>query len=296
MILVTGASGHVGGAALRILAAQRLPAAGLVRSAQSAKVLPSGISPRIADYDDPGSLLRAFEKVSTLIFISSDGAGRNVLRHHGNVLDAAIARRVSSIIFTSIVDIESSSPFYYTPVYRDAEKRLADRAPTATILRCGLYSDFILDHWIKPAISTGTLSLPAGGGKVSPISRNDVAIAAATVAAAPSQHAGNIYELTGQRRLSFHEIVEIGRTALRRPLDFVACSRADYLRRAWAELEDPWPHAFSTLCQSISEGRYECTSDAFERLVGHPAVDFEKFVQNAVINWHSGAADHASAT
>lgn len=256
----------------------------MVRSAQKAEALPPGVPLRIASYDDPGSLLQAFEGVSTLLFIASDGDGRNVPRHHANVIDAA-ARRVSSIVFTSIIDIDSASPFYYAPVYRDAERRLANCGIDSTILRCGLYSDFVLDHWIKPAISTGTLSLPVGAGQIAPISRNDVAIAAAAVASSPSRHAGNTYELTGRQRLSFHELAKVVENASGRPLDFVACSPADYLQCAWSELEDPWPHAFSSLCRSIAEGRYERTSDAHERLLGRPATDFEELVQNAAKSW-----------
>lgn len=281
LILVTGASGYVGGKALGALFRQGCPVAGMVRSARRAEALPPETPLRIASYDDPGSLLRAFEGVSTLLFISSDGDGRNVLRHHANVIDAAVAQRVSSIVFTSIIDVDSGSPFYYAPVYRDAERRLADSAINSTILRCGLYSDFVLDHWVKPALSTGTLSLPVGAAQISPISRSDVALAAAAVASSPSRHAGNTYELTGRQLLSFQELSRAVGRAFGRPLDFVPCSPADYLQRAWVELEDPWPHAFSSLCRSITEGRYARTSDAHERLLGCPATDFETFVRDA---------------
>jgi NAD(P)H dehydrogenase (quinone) len=281
MILVTGASGRVGGEALRTLLLRRFPAIGMVRSPDNIAGLPPGTPLRVANYEDRKSLMRAFEGISTLLFISSDGNGRDVLRHHANVVEAAVSQRISSVVFTSIIDVDAASPFYYAPVYRDAERRLQEKAPAWTILRCGLYSDFVLDYWIKPAFPTGVLSLPVRERKIAPISTSDVAMAAAAVASSPMPHTRNIYELTGHQLLSFHEIAKAAASAFGRPVDFIPCSPADYLQHAWAELDDPWPHAFSTLCQSIAEGRYERTSSVYEHLVGRPPTEFERFVRVA---------------
>jgi NAD(P)H dehydrogenase (quinone) len=60
------------------------------------------------------------------------------------------AARIRHITFTSIVDVAARSPFYYAPVYSDAERRLEESGVTATIVRCRLYSDFILEHWLTP--------------------------------------------------------------------------------------------------------------------------------------------------
>lgn len=289
MILVTGASGYVGGKVLTALSRQGLPAAGMVRNAGTRAAV-AGTPLRVADYDDPKSFLRAFEGVSTLLLVSSDGDGRDVLRHHANAIEAAVSRNVPSIVFTSIIDIDADSPFYFTPVYRDAERRLRESGLAWTILRCGLYSDLVLDSWVKPALSSGFLSLPTGAGQVAPVSRNDVALAAAAVVASPMKHAGKTYELTGPRPLSFHDLTGAAGSAFGRSLDFIDCSPANYLQRAWAEMDDPWPHAFSTLCRSIAEGRYQRATDANQRLTGHPPTDFKKFVEDAAA---SGSASRS---
>ncbi len=281
MILVTGASGYIGGRALDLLARQGRDAAGLVRSPQRAGALPRGTPARIADYDDPESLRRAFEGVSTLLFIASDGDGRDVMRHHANVIEAAATRHVPTIIFTSIIDVDAASPFYYAPVYRDSERRLRKSATRWTILRCGLYADFVLEHWIRPALVSGMLALPVGVGRIAPVARSDVARAVAAVAASPNAHAGSTYELTGPEPLSFSDVARATGAAFGRALDYAPCSPADYLHRAWTELDDPWPFAFSTLCRSIEEGRYRRTTEAFERLTGQTPMRFETFIRNA---------------
>jgi NAD(P)H dehydrogenase (quinone) len=199
VILVTGASGYVGGVALRRLSTMGHSVAAMARNAGKVEGnVPAGTQVRVADYDDPPSLAEAFQGVTSLLFIASDGDGRDVMRHHANVLQTAAASGIGHVVFTSIIDIDESSPFYFTPVYRDAERRLAELGLDCTILRCGLYSDFLFKLWGEPAMSTGQLSLPVGDALVAPVSRDDVAEAAATVIVSRDQR-DKVYDLTGPK-------------------------------------------------------------------------------------------------
>ncbi|MBP1883220.1 SDR family oxidoreductase [Sinorhizobium mexicanum] len=282
MILVTGASGYVGGAVLKRLSERGHSVSAMVRNlGGAAEVRAAGVPIRIANYDDRSSLERAFEGVDRLVFVASDGDARAVMRQHANVIDAAADAGIGHIVFTSIVDMDAASTFYFTPVYRDAEGRLAERGAGATILRCGLYADLILSNWLRPARETGEIALPLAEARVAPISRDDVAEALANVAASETP-GGGLYHLTGPTACSFDEIAVAASTVFRVTVRYVPCAPADYLARLWAEASDPWPHAFSSLCRSISEGRYGTVSPDFERLVGRPAEDFESFLRRAV--------------
>jgi len=137
MILVTGATGHVGAVVSR-LASLGHDVAAMVRDVQAASgCLPSGIALRVADYEDASALKRALAGVDDMVLISSDGYARAVMRHHANIISAATAAGLRHITFTSIVDVEPRSPFYYAPVYRDAEGRLEDGGIPTAIIRCG---------------------------------------------------------------------------------------------------------------------------------------------------------------
>ncbi|WP_331371549.1 SDR family oxidoreductase [Sinorhizobium chiapasense] len=280
MILVTGASGYVGGAALKRLSERGHPVSAMVRNlGRAAEVRAGGVPIRIANYDDRASLERAFEGADRLVFVASDGDARAVMRQHANVIDAAADAGVGHIVFTSIVDIDAASAFYFTPVYRDAERRLAERGTGATILRCGLYADLILSNWLRPARETGEIAVPLADARVAPISRDDVAEALANVAA--SETPGGLYHLTGPRAYSFEEIATATSAAFGVKMRYVPCAPADYLARLLSEAPDPWPHAFSSLCRSISEDRYGAVFPDFERLVGRPAENFESFLRKA---------------
>src|SRR6266478_1114250 len=85
----------------------------------------SGIALRVADYEDACALKRALAGIDDMVLISSDGDASAVMRHHANAIEAAAAANIRHITFTSIVDTDELSPFYFSPAYRDAERRLA---------------------------------------------------------------------------------------------------------------------------------------------------------------------------
>jgi len=158
-----------------------------------------------------------------MVLISSDGDASAVTRHHANAIEAATATNIRHITFTSIVDTDELSPFYFSPAYRDAERRLAVCSVPSTILRCGLYSDFILKHWLVPSQTSGELVLPTGHGRVAPISRDDVAAAVAAVAAKPNK-SRIIYMIAGHRALSFGEIAASYGETIVRQVRYRPCS------------------------------------------------------------------------
>jgi len=281
MILVTGATGNVGRTVVRHLAALGCEVVAMVRNAEAAsRLLPPSSALRVADYDDIPAMKAAFAGIDEMVLVSSDGEARAVMRHHANVLEAAAAANIRHIVFTSIIDTDWQSPFYFAPVYRDAERRLAACGVPSTILRCGLYCDFILEHWLVPSQVSGELVLPAGHGRVAPISRDDVAAAVAAVAAKPDR-TGTIHTLAGQRALDFGEIAACYGEMTARPVRYRPCSVDEYLALASARLDDPWPRAFSSLCASIAEGRYSRTSNDFSAITGRQPESFAEFLRRA---------------
>jgi NAD(P)H dehydrogenase (quinone) len=281
MILVTGGTGYVGRAVACKLASLGHEVAAMVRDVELAsRRLRAGVALRVADYDDVSAVKTALAGIEDLVLISSDGEASAVMRHHRNVIDAVSASGVRRIVFTSIVDTDEVSPFYFSPVYRDAERRLLVCGVPSTIVRCGLYSDFILKHWLGPSGSSGELVLPAGDGLVAPISRDDVAKAVAAVAAEPNSSRTS-YTLTGDRAMNFGEIAFAYSETLERPVRYRPCDVDEYLASASALLEAPWPSAFSSLCASIAEGRYGQVSDDFTAITGREPESFRAFLLRA---------------
>lgn len=90
MILVTGATGNLGGAAVRQLLARTDASqiAVLVRDPQKAAGLAEkGVSVRAGDYDDPNSLAAALDGVDRVLLVASNQFQQREAQHR-DVLDA----------------------------------------------------------------------------------------------------------------------------------------------------------------------------------------------------------------
>ena len=295
MILVTGATGHIGSEVARRLAGRGQNVVAMVRDANAATArhrLPFSMPLRVADYEDIRALRTAFEGVDVLVLISSDGAASAVRRHHANAIEAAAAAAVGHVVFTSILDTGELSPFYFSSVYRDTERQLAHCGVPSTILACGLYSEFVLDNWLLPCAASGELALPAGYGQFSPISRADVAAAVAAIAARPGRFP-EIGILTGDRLLDFDDICAIYSEASGRSLRYRLCSIEEYSAAASARLDEPWPHAFASLCASIGHGHYNFTTSCFAAVARRKPESFRDFLMRTVsANLRDGIAKH----
>ncbi|MGI5187383.1 NmrA family NAD(P)-binding protein [Promicromonospora sp. CA-289599] len=183
MILVTGATGQLASAALAELRARGARAVGGSRTA--------GNGVRYLDFDDPASLdLRG---VSTLVLVSAGYAEDDrVIARHARVVDAAGRDGVSHVVYTSLTT--AGDHLGFALAHRVTEQLLRDSGLGFTILRNGLYAELFgaLMTW-----TTDGLESAYGTGALSAVARQDLAVAAAVVAAAPSDHAGKTYDLVG---------------------------------------------------------------------------------------------------
>lgn len=103
MILITGATGHLGTAVIRQLLT-KIPAhkiAAFARDANKAVGLKEkGVTVRIGSYDDADSLDKAMRGVEKVLLIASNDEQNRLLQHR-NVVDAAKKAGVNLVAYTS---------------------------------------------------------------------------------------------------------------------------------------------------------------------------------------------------
>lgn len=260
MILVTGASGHLGSSIFGHL--DRLGATALAGTRH-----PEPGQRRI-DFDDPGTL--DFTGISTLVLVSAGAAEDDVvIARHNAVIVAAERDGVHHIVYTSLIG--DGDHLTLAVAHRWTERRL-QRSPVAhTILRNTLYAELL--GTLLRTDAHGTITAPLGDGRVAVAARSDLAEAAARVAISPESHVNRVYELTGNEALSAKELsAQTG--ADYRPGTLVA------LRKAVTDAGVPGfriAHTVS-LHSNIAAGFLETVHDDLRNLLGHPLTDVRDIV------------------
>ncbi|MBV1856294.1 NmrA family NAD(P)-binding protein [Catellatospora tritici] len=126
----------------------------------------------------------------------------------------------------------------------------------------------------------GTIALPFGTGRTSPVAVDDVARVVATVLRDPTSHVGHVYELTGPRSVDMTELAEQFSRALGRPVTYTDVPLAWWRTEVLAKAGLP-PHTeqhIATMARLHHENRYDRTSADVERVTGLPAQSIEAFV------------------
>ena len=125
----------------------------------------------------------------------------------------------------------------------------------------------------------GTIALPFGTGRTSPVAVDDVARVVATVLRDPVPHVGQVYELTGPRTVGMTEMAEAFSRALGRPVSHVDVPlewwRAEVLAKAGLP---PHTEHIANMARLHRENRYDRASDDVERVTGVPPRTIEAFV------------------
>ncbi|MGW3886126.1 NmrA family NAD(P)-binding protein [Streptomyces sp. NPDC005055] len=128
--------------------------------------------------------------------------------------------------------------------------------------------------------ANGTIALPFGAGRTSPVAVDDVARVVASVLHNPAPHVGRVYELTGPRTVDMTELAEEFSRALGRPVSYVDVPLDRWRDEVLAKVGLP-PHIeqhIATMGRLHQENRYDRASDDVERATGVPAQTIEAFV------------------
>lgn len=276
MIVVTGANGNLGRQVVNFLK-NRIPVSEIavsVREPEKAKDLSSaGIDVRQADFRDRASVVRAFTGADKVLIISTSGASDTVSEHR-NAVEAAAEAGVKHIVYTSGTK-ESIS--YIGRVHEQTEKAIIETGLNYTILRNNLYADVLVREVIG-AVKAGMLSIPAGNGKMTAVTRTDCAAAAAAVLATDG-HQNKIYDITGPESLDWSDIAEIASEIAGKEIAYIPGSAITFRESLIAKGMPGFRVDFLLeIYKAYSSGAYDVPSDAVAVLTGRPAASTRNFI------------------
>ncbi|GAB7052768.1 SDR family oxidoreductase [Catenuloplanes indicus] len=205
MIVVTGATGHLGRLVVEDLLERGVPAGEIVAAARTpakaADLAARGVQVREADYDRPETLATAFAGATKALLVSSEPGNR--VAQHRAVVDAAKAAGVGLFAYTSIVNADTTR----------MDLAADHKATESAIRESGLPYVFLRNSWyfenytgqFAQTLQNGAILGAAGEGRISAASRADYAAAAAAVLTTDGP-TGVAYELGGDVAITLAEL------------------------------------------------------------------------------------------
>jgi NAD(P)H dehydrogenase (quinone) len=207
-ILVTGATGHLGGAVIQTLL-KKIPSNQISiitrKEEKRAEFESKGFTAFIGDYGNKSSLEKAMLEVDIVLLISSGDQGDR-MQEHRNVIDAAMNVGVSDIAYTSRCLKDKSTLVNKLMVeHFETEDYIIESGLRYTFFRNILYMD-VIPQFIGGSVALERgIFLPAGEGKVSFALRNEMGEAMANVLL-NEKCENKIYNFTGDKTYSFYDI------------------------------------------------------------------------------------------
>jgi NAD(P)H dehydrogenase (quinone) len=261
-IIISGASGQLGGQAVKDLLAMGVPAKNLILVSRTPDVLLEytklGAATRFGDFGKPESLAAAFAGGTRMLLISiGNGAGPRPVAH-GHAIDAAKAAGVKQIAYTSWLGISKGDNQGIAVDHVATEQLLRDSGVAYTFLRNSLYMEILLPQAAK-MVADGKATVGQAEVRVGYVTRNDCAAAAAAVLSSPG-HDNRIYDITGPALIGVREIAAAATAATGKAIALLA-----------ADPNAPAGRSFAGPALAF-------TSTAVADLTGRPATSITQFL------------------
>ncbi|MFJ7947420.1 NmrA family NAD(P)-binding protein [Streptomyces sp. NPDC096354] len=286
LVLVPGAGG-VGRTVFEYLRAQNVPVRFMVRrdDERAAELRALGAEVVIGDLTRPETVAAALRGVARMYF------GMRVSPDHllAATVVASVAKEYGKL--EALVDLSQMTVSQMTATSTEESHQqrlhwLAEQVfdwsglPVVHIRPTAFLDTPLFTTMAARSIQeNGTIALPFGTGRTSPVAVDDVARVIATVLRNPAPHIGQVYELTGPRTVDMTELAAEFSRALGRPVSY-----ADMPPERWEahlpKLGMP-PHLeqhVATMARLHRDNRYNRTADGVERVTGIPAQSIEAFV------------------
>lgn len=285
-ILITGATGNVGGAALRSLAAQ---SKGIIRvglrNPDSIRSLPGDPTAVHLDFADANTFGPSLAGVDRLLLIRPPLLA-NVRRYFEPFIRAAENGGVKQVVFLSVMGVEEASFIPHAKI----EKLLAGSSVSYTFLRAGFFNQNLSTTHAADIRDDDRVFVPAGTGKTAFVDARDIGeVAARTLT--EDGHQNSAYTLTSYDLLDYYEVARILSEELGRNIRY---EKPGALRFIAKELREGTSLTFALLMAGVYMptrlGRTERSDDALTELLGRSPVTFRAFVREHLDAWRSGSA------
>ena len=235
-IVVSGASGQLGGLVVKELLARGVPASNLILVSRTPEKLDEfkkmGASTRFGDFAKPESLPAAFAGGKKLMLISIGfGAGPRP-EAHKHAVDAAVAAGIDHIVYTSYVAISQGDNAGLASDHFQTEEIIKKSGIAWTMLRNSIYSNGLVQQ-ARKMLADGKAAASPTDPRIGYVTREDCGAAAAAALTSAGQE-NRVYDITGPELIGPRELAAAASAVAGKPIEIVAADpNAPGARRAF---------------------------------------------------------------
>jgi uncharacterized protein YbjT (DUF2867 family) len=277
-ILVLGGTGKTG---------RRIVAGLASRGVEARPASRSGDTP--FDWGDPRTWDAALRgTVAAYISYAPDLAVPGAAEHIRAFVERAAAHDVERLVLLSGRGEEEA---------RRCEEIVMRSGTPASVVRASWFSQNFSEGEFLDMVLAGEVALPAGDVLEPFVDADDIA-EVAVAALTESGHAGQTYEVTGPRLLTFAEAVGEIAGAARREIAYTPIAREAFAAEvARAGLPDDYAWLLDYLFATVLDGRNAHVGDGVQRALGRAPRDFADYASDVAATgaWSPPAACGAGA-
>ncbi|WP_245329296.1 NmrA family NAD(P)-binding protein [Bradyrhizobium centrolobii] len=206
-ILVSGATGRTGGAAVDELLKMGQPVRAYVRADEkrAAALRRRGVDIAVGDFTDIDDIRRAMEGIRSAYFLHPIAPG--IIGAAAYFAQAAKEAGVSAIVNMSQISARRESASHAAQDHWVSERVFDWSGVPTTHLRPTFFADWLVyPHFSKEIWAKKKIEFPFGDGRHAPIASDDQGRVIAHLLAKPQGHEGKIYSLHGPVEMNHSEI------------------------------------------------------------------------------------------
>ena len=289
-ILVTGAAGNVGSVGrivVKLLRERDLPVRALVHrlDKRSQALSEMGAELVVADLTNGADVVRALRGCKRMYF----GMSISPPYLQATAIAAAATKEIADFEILVNISQMTVSQMTLTEMTESPQQQqhwLAEQVlnwsgvPVVHVRSTIFIEPFFSGMAASSIAKDGTIRLPFGSARTSPISPSDVARVVSTILEDPTGHRGKVYELTGPRSEDMNEMAKEYATALNRPVKYVDMPYNKWLKEELLPLNLPqyvFDH-ISTMAKLHAENRYDRLTSDVQKLTGKPSMSVREYV------------------
>ena len=279
-ILVSGATGHTGGAAIDELLKMGKRVRAYVRSddERAAALRQRGVDIAVGDFTAIDDIRAAMEGIRSAYFLYPIAPG--IISATAYFAQAAKEAGVTAIVNMSQISARRESTSHAAQDHWISE-RLFDWSGVATThLRPTFFAEWLIyPNFAKEIWAKKKIEFPFENGRHAPISTVDQGRVIAHILANPVGHRGKIYPLHGPLEMNHTEIAAAMSEVLGVKIEYAPTSIEEFKRKLDRRLPPFLVQHLGEVAQNYRDGIFAGTNDVVEEVTGTPALSVPAFIE-----------------